>query len=64
MARPPKDARLRMSTDIRIPVTADQKRMIADAVADEPGGLAAWARQILLEAAERRLSRREETIRR
>jgi hypothetical protein len=58
MARPPKDERLRMSTDIRIPVTADQKTLLMEAVADEPGGLAAWARQILLQAAEKKTGQR------
>ncbi len=56
MARPPKDARLRMSTDLRIPVTSEQKRLIADALADEPDGLAAWARGVLLHAAKERLT--------
>jgi hypothetical protein len=49
-----------MDTDIRIPVTADQKRLIAAAVADEPGGLAAWARQVLLRAAGERVASRKE----
>jgi hypothetical protein len=49
-----------MDTDIRIPVTADQKRLIAAAVADEPGGLAAWARQILLQAAGERAALRKD----
>jgi hypothetical protein len=49
-----------MDTDIRIPVTADQKRLIAAAVADEPGGLAAWARQVLLRAAGERVASRTE----
>jgi hypothetical protein len=49
-----------MDTDIRIPVTADQKRLIAAAVADEPGGLAAWARQVLLQAAGERVASRPE----
>jgi hypothetical protein len=56
MARPPKDSRLRMDTDIRIPVTADQKRLIAEAVEDEPAGLAAWARGVLMQAARERIA--------
>ncbi len=40
-----------MSIDLRIPVTAEQKRRIMAAVADEPGGFAAWAREVLLKAA-------------
>ena len=41
-----------MNIDLRIPVTADQKRRIMEAVADEPGGFAAWAREVLLRAAQ------------
>jgi hypothetical protein len=55
MARPKKDPSLRMNTDIRIPVTGEQKQLLTNAVADDPGGLAAWARQILLRAAEENL---------
>jgi hypothetical protein len=58
MARPPKEPRLRMTTDLRIPVTAEQKAIISDAIADEPDGFAAWARRILLAAAQDRLDRR------
>jgi len=47
-----------MSADLRIPVTADQKRLIAEAVADEPTGLAAWARDILVRAAVERIAGR------
>jgi len=56
MALPFKDAHLRMDSDIRIPLMAEQKRLIQEAVADEPGGMAAWARRVLLQAAEDRLS--------
>jgi hypothetical protein len=48
-----------MDTDIRIPVTAELKQLIAEAVADEPGGLAAWARQVLSRAARERIAERE-----
>jgi hypothetical protein len=54
MARPPKDPSLRMDTDIRIPVTIDQKQLILDAIADDPNGLAAWAREVLLREARRK----------
>jgi hypothetical protein len=47
-----------MNTDIRIPLTAEQKHVLAEAVSDEPGGMAAWARQILIHAARERISRR------
>ncbi len=56
--RPPKDSGARMSTDIRIPVTPDQKRVIVEAIADEPGGLAAWARQVLLQAAQKKAAQK------
>jgi len=58
MARPPKDERLRMNRDIRIPLTAEQKRVLAEAVCDEPGGMAAWARHVLIRAARERIARR------
>ena len=56
MARPPKDVRFRMITDLRIPVTAEQKRLIVEAIAEEPNGMASWARQVLLQAAQDRLA--------
>ena len=55
--RPPKDPRLRMDTDIRIPVTLEQKEIISQATSDEPGGLAAWARAVLLDAARKKISK-------
>lgn len=61
MARPPKDPSLRMDADLRIPVTAEQKRLILDAVADDPAGFAAWARAILLEAAKERMDQKGTT---
>jgi len=54
MARPKKDPRLRMNIDLRVPVTEDQKRVIMEALADEPSGFAAWAREVLLQAARNR----------
>jgi hypothetical protein len=57
MGRPQKDPKLRMSIDLRIPVTAEQKRRIMEAIADEPAGFAAWARQVLLQAAQKRMDR-------
>jgi hypothetical protein len=48
-----------MNSDLRIPVTGDQKKLIAEAIADEPDGLAAWARQVLIRAAEERLANRK-----
>ena len=43
-----------MNIDLRVPVTEDQKRVIMEALADDPSGFAAWARQILLQAAKDR----------
>ena len=42
-----------MDTSLRIPVTSEQKAVIDEATADEPEGMAAWARAVLLEAAVR-----------
>jgi hypothetical protein len=57
MARPRKDPALRMDTDLRIPLTSEQKAVITDAVQDEPEGMAAWARAVLLDAAKRKLTK-------
>ena len=46
-----------MNIDLRVPVTAEQKQAIMDAVADEPNGFAAWARDVLLRAARSRLAK-------
>ena len=59
MGRPKKDLNLRMDTDLRIPVTAEQKQLIAEALRDEPAGLAAWAREVLLDAAKERIDKRK-----
>jgi hypothetical protein len=56
MPRPLKDGRLRMDTDLRIPLTSEQKALIDEATADEPEGKAAWARSLLLAAARRKLA--------
>ena len=58
MARPRKNGLLRMDTDLRIPVTSEQKALIVQATDDEPEGMAAWARAILLEAARNRLAKK------
>jgi hypothetical protein len=60
MARRPKNPKLRMKHDLRIPMTEDQKQMIVEATDDEPDGMAAWARGLLLEAARQKLSNREQ----
>ena len=46
-----------MDTDLRIPLTSEQKGLIDKATEDEPEGKAAWARAILLEAAKRKIAR-------
>jgi hypothetical protein len=48
-----------MRIHLRIPVTDEQKELIDRATADEPEGMAAWARSILLKAARARIARME-----
>jgi hypothetical protein len=50
-----------MDTDLRIPLTSEQKARIVEATKDEPEGMAAWARAILLDAAKQKLARRKGT---
>lgn len=57
MPRPRKSGRLRMDTDLRIPVTSEQKALIVKATSEEPEGMAAWARAVLLETARKRLAK-------
>jgi hypothetical protein len=57
MGRPRKYGDLPMSTDLRIPLTSQQKALIDEATADEPEGKAAWARALLLGAARRKLAK-------
>jgi hypothetical protein len=47
-----------MDTDIRIPVTSEQKKLLQEATCDEPAGMAAWARSILLSAARKQILER------
>ena len=56
MGRPRKAGSLRMDTDLRIPLTSEQKALIDEATKDEPEGKAAWARALLLEAARKRVA--------
>jgi len=46
-----------MDTDLRIPVTSEQKALIVKATSEEPEGMAAWARAVLLETARKRLAK-------
>jgi hypothetical protein len=63
MARPKKDARLRMSEDLRIPLTGDQKKLISKAAGLDQSDMAAWVRPLLIEAAKTRLLREERMAR-
>ena len=57
MPRPRKHGRVRMDTDLRIPLTSEQNALIVQATSDEPQGMAAWARAILLRTARSPLAR-------
>jgi hypothetical protein len=46
-----------MDTDLKIPVTSEQRALIANATRDEPEGMAAWARAVLLRAARGKLAK-------
>jgi hypothetical protein len=48
---------MRMDTDLRVPLTMQQKKLLDEATMDEPEGKAAWARAVLLEAAKRKLKK-------
>lgn len=58
MGRPRKDDSLRMDTDLRVPLTGEQKALLDEATSDEPQGKAAWARTVLLDAAKKKIARR------
>jgi hypothetical protein len=45
-----------MDLYLKIPVTAEQKQAIMEATGDEPEGMAAWARAVLLEAARKKMA--------
>jgi hypothetical protein len=59
MGRKAKSPEMLMDHTVRIPVTRDQKQLILEAVTDEPAGMAAWARAVLLDAARRKLEKKE-----
>jgi uncharacterized protein (DUF1778 family) len=52
MARPKKNPENKKSVDVRIPMTEEQKQLVADAAAADQADVAAWARPILLRAAQ------------
>jgi hypothetical protein len=49
-----------MDTDLRIPMTSEQKTLVMDATKDEPEGMAAWARAVLLAAAKKKLTSKDD----
>lgn len=57
MGRPRKYGELPVDVILKIPVTSEQRELIQQATAGEPGGVAAWARALLVAAAERKLRR-------
>jgi hypothetical protein len=56
MGRPPKNKSQLMNVPLRIMVTAEQKQLIDEALELERSEFAAWARAVLLRAAERRVA--------
>jgi len=52
MARKPKDPSLRMTVDLRIPMTPGQKQIVAEAMAIDNREFAGWARGLILESAQ------------
>jgi len=58
--RPRKDEGERKDVDLRIPVTAEQKARVMEAVALDGGDMATWARPVLLRAAEQVLRKHGE----
>jgi uncharacterized protein (DUF1778 family) len=58
MAGKPKDPKLRMDTDLRTPVTADQKALIQRAAEADGLGLAPWCRLTLLRVAKEQSRKR------
>jgi hypothetical protein len=60
MARPRKFGALPLDSDLRIPVTKEQRALIVEATQDVPEGMAGWARELLLAAAKRRLAKNKD----
>ena len=50
--RPPKEAGERKAKDLRIPVTEEQKELVAEAMRLSKREMAGWARELLLTAAQ------------
>jgi hypothetical protein len=60
MGRPRKFGSLPLDSDLRIPVTSEQRAVIVEATRDVPEGMAGWARELLLAAAKRRLAKNKD----
>jgi hypothetical protein len=56
MARPPKDKRLLMNVYLRIPLTADQKRLVEEAARLDFSDVTPWVRALLVRAASERVA--------
>lgn len=56
MARPLKSPAMKMGVDLRIPMTAAQKRLVFEAAASDQSDVATWVRPILVRAAQDRLA--------
>lgn len=57
MGRPRKYGALPVDAILKIPVTSEQRELIQEATAGEPGGMAAWARTLLVAAAKRKVAK-------
>ena len=57
MGRPPKNKRLLMNIPLRIMLTAEQKAIIEQAAAADGLDMTAWARPLLLQAAQERVAK-------
>jgi uncharacterized protein (DUF1778 family) len=57
MARPKKDERLLKTIPLRIMLTAEQRQLIEEAATADGMDLTAWARPILLQAAQDRIAK-------
>jgi len=59
MGRPKKPDHLKMTTDLRIPMTPEQKSIVDAVTCSEPMGMASWVRTVILEAAQTELQKRD-----
>ena len=60
MGRPRKYGELPVDSILKITVAREQRELIQQATAGEPGGMAAWARTLLVAAAKRKLAKGRE----